>query len=62
MATKEDLKRLRFYVDYLSNSIDVWNIAEEDIEEDEEIDYEDLKKRIFDLQLSIKCIVENWEE
>jgi len=62
MATEEDLKQLKYYINYLSDTISIWNIPEEDIEEEEEIDYEDLKKRIFDLQLNIKCIVESWEE
>ena len=37
-------------------------VCNEYYSDDEDYDYEDLKKQIFDLQVRIKSIAETWEE
>lgn len=61
MASELEIKALKQLVEQLES--DYLNyITDFDEEEDNEIDYEDLKKEIFDIQRKIKNIVERWEE
>ena len=57
MITKEDIELLKWY---LSNIETAYNEYISDYDED--IDYEDLKKHIYDLQSRIKSITSLWEE
>ena len=55
MATIEDIMMIKNALSLLETDINTWN------SNDDEIDYEDLKKSIYDLQDSIKSIVDYWE-
>ena len=57
MITMEELK----YIKYIINQLEV-DCGEWYSDDDEDIDYEDLKKRIYNEQTKIKSIVELWEE
>lgn len=61
MTNGLEIKALKQLVEQLES--DYLNyITDFDEEEDNEIDYEDLKKEIFNIQREIKSIVESWEE
>lgn len=61
MTNGLELKALKQLVEQLES--DYLNyITDFDEKEDNEIDYEDLKKEIFNIQREIKSIVESWEE
>lgn len=57
MITREDIEFLK---KYLSNIEILYNEYTSDYDED--IDYEDVKKQIYDLQSMIKSITSFWEE
>ena len=56
---KEDIKRLKYLIQQVEIDYDTYMSDEE---EDFEIDYEDLKKEIFNIQCEIKAISEKWAE
>jgi hypothetical protein len=56
MATMEDVSYLKWCL------INLEVVCNEYYSDDEDYDYEDLKKQIFDLQVKIKSIAETWEE
>ena len=56
MATMEDVS----YLKWCLTNLEV--VCNEYYSDDEDYDYEDLKKQIFDLQVRIKSIAETWEE
>ena len=56
MATMEDVG----YLKWCLTNLEV--VCNEYYSDDEDYDYEDLKKQIFDLQVRIKSIAETWEE
>lgn len=57
MTTREDIEYLKYSIQELDNAFTEWELPDDD-----DIDYEDLKKRIFDIQRRIKSFCENWEE
>lgn len=57
MINKEDIERLKYLINQVE--IDYYEYTSDD---GEDIDYEDLKKRIFNIQCEIKAICENWAE
>lgn len=57
MITREDIEFLKRY---LSNIEILYDEYTSDYDED--IDYEDVKKQIYDLQSMIKSITSFWEE
>ena len=57
MVNREDIEQLKTLLVNLDIDYNEWTS-----DYDEDIDYEDLKKRIYDTQREIKSIVECWEE
>lgn len=56
---REDINRLKYLIQQVEIDYDTYMSDEE---EDFEIDYEDLKKEIFNIQREIKAISEKWAE
>ena len=54
MVTFEDIKKLKQMLEELE-------ILEFEYRDNDEYDYEDIKKRIYNLQDEIKCITNYWE-
>ena len=57
MINIEDIQKVKELLNELEINVNTWN---SESEEDFEVDYEDLKKRIYDLQDYILSIVESW--
>lgn len=55
-VNRQDIETLKQLIQQLENDYDNYMI------EDEDVDYEDLKKEIFNIQCEIKAIVECWAE
>lgn len=58
MVTKEQINQLNNLLIQLRIDYDEYFSQEEDYE----IDYEDLRKEIFNIQVEIKSITEYWDE
>lgn len=59
MASRFDISYLRSLLETLDSLVYEYKTG---IDEQEDYDYDDLKKRIYNIQLKIKSIVEKWEE